>query len=102
MPKDGPSAGVAIATALVSLLFDKPARNDLSMTGEITLTGQVLAIGGLKDKVIAAHRAGIKTILLPVGNKRDLDEIPDVIKQDLELVPISKASEAIDRALVWD
>jgi ATP-dependent Lon protease len=72
------------------------------MTGEITLTGRVLPIGGLKDKVIAAHRAGIRTILLPRENKRDLDEIPDSIKEDLTLVPMSRAGEAIDRALIWD
>jgi len=102
IPKDGPSAGVALATTLASLLFDKPARNDMAMTGELTLTGRVLAIGGLKDKVIAAHRAGIRTILFPRANKRDLDEIPDSIKQDLDLIPISKASEAIEKTLVWD
>jgi ATP-dependent Lon protease len=72
------------------------------MTGELTLTGQVLAIGGLKDKVIAAHRAGIKTVLFPEANKRDLDEIPDIIKKDLKLIPIHRASEAIDRTLVSD
>ncbi len=102
VPKDGPSAGVAIATTIASLLFDKPARNDMAMTGELTLTGQVLAIGGLKDKVIAAHRAGIKTILLPDQNKRDLDEIPDAIKKDLTLVRISRAAEAIEKTLIWD
>jgi len=101
VPKDGPSAGVAIATTLASLLFDRPARNDVAMTGELTLTGQVLAIGGLKDKVIAAHRAGIHTILLPEQNKRDIDEIPESIKKDLELVTIARASEAIERTLIW-
>jgi ATP-dependent Lon protease len=102
VPKDGPSAGVAIATTLASLLFDRPVRNDYAMTGEITLTGQVLPIGGLKDKVIAAHRAGIQTILLPQANKRDLEEIPETIKKDLTFVSISKASDAIDRTLIWD
>jgi ATP-dependent Lon protease len=102
VPKDGPSAGVAIATTIASLLFDRPVRNDVAMTGELTLTGQVLAIGGLKDKVIAAHRAGIRTILMPDQNKRDLDEIPDSIKKDLTFVPISRASEAIDKTLIWD
>jgi ATP-dependent Lon protease len=102
VPKDGPSAGVAIATTIASLLFDRPARNDVAMTGEVTLTGQVLAIGGLKDKVIAAHRAGIETILLPEQNKRDIDEIPDSIKKDLTLVTMSRASEAIDKTLIWD
>jgi ATP-dependent Lon protease len=101
VPKDGPSAGVAIATTIASLLFNVPVRHDLAMTGEITLTGRVLPIGGLKDKVIAAHRAGIKTILLPEGNKRDLAEIPDAIKKDLELVTIARASEAIEKTLIW-
>ncbi|MDH3198730.1 MAG: AAA family ATPase, partial [Candidatus Krumholzibacteria bacterium] len=100
VPKDGPSAGVAIATTIASLLFGRAARNDVAMTGEVTLTGQVLAIGGLKDKVIAAHRAGIRTILLPQANRRDLTEIPESIKKDLELVTISRCSEAIERTLV--
>jgi ATP-dependent Lon protease len=101
VPKDGPSAGVAIAVTVASLLFQRPLRHDLAMTGEITLTGKVLAIGGLKDKVIAAHRAGIRTILFPKANKRDLQEIPDTIKKDLTLVPISRASEAIDKTIIW-
>jgi ATP-dependent Lon protease len=100
VPKDGPSAGVAIATTICSLLYNRPARNDVAMTGEITLTGQVLAIGGLKDKVIAAHRAGIKTVLFPDTNKRDLDEIPDIIKKDLNLIPMARAAEAIEKTLV--
>jgi ATP-dependent Lon protease len=102
VPKDGPSAGVAIATTIASLLFDRPARNDVAMTGELTLTGQVLGIGGLKDKVIAAHRAGIKTVLFPDSNRRDLEDIPDIIKKDLNLVPIHRASEAIDKTIVWE
>jgi ATP-dependent Lon protease len=102
VPKDGPSAGVAIATTLASLLFNKPVRNDFAMTGEITLTGQVLPIGGLKDKAIAAHRAGIQTILLPHANKRDLEEIPETIKKDLTFIPITRASDAIDKTLIWD
>jgi ATP-dependent Lon protease len=102
VPKDGPSAGVAIAATIASLLFNRPARNDVAMTGEITLTGQVLAIGGLKDKVIAAHRAGIRTVLFPEANRRDIDEIPDIIKKDLELVPLSRAAEAINKTLIAD
>jgi ATP-dependent Lon protease len=102
VPKDGPSAGVAIATTIASLLFDRPARNDVAMTGGITLTGQVLAIGGLKDKVIAAHRAGIRTVLFPESNRRDIDEIPDIIKKDLKLVPLRRAAEAIEKTLLRD
>ncbi len=102
VPKDGPSAGVALACTIASLLFDKRVRNDVAMTGEITLTGRVLPIGGVKDKVIAAHRAGIRTILLPRENKRDLDEIPESIKKDLTIHPMSRASEAIDKTLIWD
>jgi ATP-dependent Lon protease len=102
VPKDGPSAGVAIATTIASLLFDAPIRNDFSMTGEITLTGKVLPIGGVKDKVIAAHRAGIKTIILPRDNKRDLDEIPDTIKKSLKFILISTANQAIEKIMIWD
>jgi ATP-dependent Lon protease len=102
VPKDGPSAGVAIAASIASLLFDRPLRNDCAMTGEITLTGKVLAIGGLKDKVIAAHRAGIKTIIFPKGNLRELEEIPATIKKDLRFIPIVKADEAIERMILWD
>jgi ATP-dependent Lon protease len=100
VPKDGPSAGVAIASTIASLLFDAPIRNDHSMTGEITLTGKVLPIGGVKDKVIAAHRAGIKTIILPRENKRDLGEIPDTIKKSLEFVLIATANQAIEKILM--
>jgi ATP-dependent Lon protease len=102
VPKDGPSAGVAIATTLASLLFHKPIRHDLAMTGELTLTGKVLAIGGVKDKAIAAHRAGIKTVLLPKSNVRELEEVPEAIKRDLEFIPISQAGEAVEKALIWD
>ena len=84
IPKDGPSAGVGMFTSLVSLLTDKPVKSKLSMTGEITLRGNVLAIGGVKEKVTAAHRAGIRTIILPFANKRDLEEIPAHIKKDLK------------------
>ena len=101
VPKDGPSAGVAIAATIVSLLFNKPLRNDYAMTGEITLTGKVLPIGGLKDKVIAAHRAGIRTIIFPKGNLRELEEIPKTIKKDLTFVAIAKADEAIEKTIIW-
>ena len=102
VPKDGPSAGVAIASVITSLLLDKPIRNNFAMTGELTLTGKVLAIGGLKDKVIAAHRAGIETVMFPKSNIRELDEIPDIIKEGLELIPVARAEEAIQKVLIWD
>jgi len=102
VPKDGPSAGVAIATTIASVLLGKAIRNDVAMTGEITLTGRVLPVGGVKDKVIAAHRAGIRTILLPRANKRDLEEIPDSIKRELQIVTVTRADEAIDKTIVWE
>jgi ATP-dependent Lon protease len=101
VPKDGPSAGVAIAATVASLLFNRPLRNDYAMTGEITLTGKVLPIGGLKDKVIAAHRAGIKTIIFPKGNLRELEEIPETIKKDLVFIAVARADEAIEKTIVW-
>jgi len=95
IPKDGPSAGVTIVTALVSLLTGKPARRNVAMTGEITLTGRVLAIGGLKEKVLAAHRAGVKTVLAPARNRDDLEDLPDNVRQELEFHFIDEAAEAV-------
>ncbi len=86
MPKDGPSAGVTMFTALVSMLTGIRVRHDVAMTGEITLRGRVLPIGGLKEKVLAAHRAGIKRVLVPERNKADLDEVPAEVKNELEFV----------------
>ncbi len=99
IPKDGPSAGVTIVTALVSLLTGKPARRSIAMTGEITLTGRVLAIGGLKEKVLAAHRAGVKTILAPGRNQDDLEDIPENIRNELEFIFIEEAAQAVEAVL---
>ncbi|MBX3215375.1 MAG: endopeptidase La [Labilithrix sp.] len=99
MPKDGPSAGVTMFTALVSMLSGVRVRHDVAMTGEITLRGRVLPIGGLKEKVLAAHRAGIKRVLIPERNKADLDEVPAEIKNDLEFIQISKMDQLLEAAL---
>ena len=99
IPKDGPSAGVTMVTALVSLLTDKPAKRGVAMTGEITLTGRVLAIGGLKEKVLAAHRAGVRRIIAPERNRDDLEDIPDNVRTDLEFIFINEAREALAVAL---
>ncbi len=98
-PKDGPSAGIALCTAMVSVLTGIPARSDVAMTGEITLRGQVLPIGGLKEKLLAAHRGGIKRVLIPDDNKRDLKEIPDNIKGDLDIIPVKWIDEVLEVAL---
>ncbi|MCL2778545.1 MAG: endopeptidase La [Polyangiaceae bacterium] len=99
MPKDGPSAGVTMFTALVSMLTGVCVRHDVAMTGEITLRGRVLPIGGLKEKVLAAHRAGIKRVLIPERNKADLDEVPAEIKSDLDFVVVSKMDQVLEAAL---
>ncbi|HEI8900965.1 TPA: endopeptidase La [Proteus mirabilis] len=98
-PKDGPSAGIAMCTALVSSLTGNPVRSDIAMTGEITLRGQVLPIGGLKEKLLAAHRGGIKTVLIPDENKRDLEEIPENIVADLDIHPVKTIEEVLTLAL---
>ena len=100
-PKDGPSAGIAMCTALVSILSGTPVRSDVAMTGEITLRGQVLAIGGLKEKLLAAHRGGIKKVVIPEENRRDLKEIPDNIKEDLEIFPVQWIDEVLEVALQY-
>jgi ATP-dependent Lon protease len=98
-PKDGPSAGIGIATAMVSVLTGIPVRSDVAMTGEITLRGEVLQIGGLKEKLLAAHRGGIKTVLIPEENVKDLTEIPDNIKNRLEIVPVKWIDKVLEIAL---
>ncbi|MDA1372261.1 MAG: endopeptidase La [Proteobacteria bacterium] len=100
-PKDGPSAGVGMCTALVSVLTNIPVRANVAMTGEITLRGQVLRIGGLKEKLLAAHRGNIKTVIIPGDNERDLTEIPDNIKADLEIVPVRWIDEVLQHALQY-
>jgi ATP-dependent Lon protease len=99
IPKDGPSAGVTMATGLVSAIKGIKVRKDVAMTGEITLRGRVLPIGGLKEKLLAAHRGGIKTIIIPEENERDLKEIPDNIKADLSIKPVKWIDEVLDLAL---
>ncbi len=100
VPKDGPSAGIAIAAALTSLAMEKRIRNDVAMTGEITLTGKVLPVGGIKDKVIAAYRAGIREVILPTVNQKDLEEIPDKVKKRLRFTFVDKVEDGISVALV--
>ncbi|QJR82064.1 endopeptidase La [Alteromonas pelagimontana] len=98
-PKDGPSAGIAMCTALVSSLTGNPVKCEVAMTGEITLRGEVLAIGGLKEKLLAAHRGGIKTVVIPKENERDLEEIPDNVKRELKIHPVKWIDEVLDIAL---
>ena len=100
VPKDGPSAGVTITTAIVSALTNRAAKKDLAMTGEVTLRGNVLPIGGLKEKSLAAHRSGIKTILIPKGNIKDLDDVPETVKNDIKYIPVEKVDQVIEEALV--
>ena len=99
-PKDGPSAGVTMVTAVISTLTGIPVRKEVAMTGEVTLRGKVLPVGGIREKVLAAHRAGIKKILLPKENERDIDEIPEKVRKELEFVLISTVDEALSHALV--
>jgi ATP-dependent Lon protease len=101
-PKDGPSAGITIATALVSALTKKPVRKDVGMTGEITLRGRVLPIGGLKEKSLSAHRAGIKTIILPKENEKDIEDIPQSVKEGLSFITVSHLDEVLKVALAGD
>ncbi|MEY8368995.1 endopeptidase La [Anaerovoracaceae bacterium 42-11] len=100
VPKDGPSAGVTMCTAVISTLTDTPVRRDVAMTGEVTLRGKVLPVGGIREKVLAAHRAGIKKVLLPKDNAPDIDEIPNTVRRKMEFVLIDHVSKALDEALV--
>jgi ATP-dependent Lon protease len=98
-PKDGPSAGVAMATAIVSILTGIPVRRDVAMTGEITLRGRVLPIGGLKEKLLAALRGGLKTVIIPEDNVKDLADIPDEVKNGLEIIPAARVDDVLKVAL---
>jgi ATP-dependent Lon protease len=99
IPKDGPSAGVTITAALSSLYTGRRVRPDTSMTGEITLSGLVFPVGGIKEKVLAAHRAGIHRIILPARNEADLEDIPEDVRRELEIVPVTRINEVVDAAL---
>jgi ATP-dependent Lon protease len=100
IPKDGPSAGITMATALISALTNVPVSRHVAMTGEITLRGRVLPIGGLKEKSLAAHRAGIRTVLMPKDNEKDLEEIPESIREAMTFIPVGHMDEVLKHALV--
>jgi ATP-dependent Lon protease len=99
VPKDGPSAGVTMTTALVSLLTDRPMRPEVAMTGEVSLTGRVLPIGGVKQKLLAAHRGGLEEVVLPADNEADLDDVPEHVLEDLQVHLVSRVDEVLDVAL---
>ena len=99
MPKDGPSAGAAMATAITSALTDIPIHHDVAMTGEITLLGRILPIGGLREKTMAAYRAGIKKVVIPAENVPDLAEVDKVVKEKVEFLPVEKIDQVLDIAL---
>jgi len=101
-PKDGPSAGLAMVTSIVSVLTQIPVRKDIAMTGEVSLRGNAMPIGGLKEKLLAALRGGITTVLIPEENEKDLSEIPDNVKEGLTIIPVSHVSEVLKHALVRD
>ena len=100
VPKDGPSAGVTMTTALVSALTGKPVRQDVAMTGEVTLRGRVLPIGGLKEKTMAAYRAGIPTLVIPEENQKDLEKIPEHVLEQFKIVKVSDVKEVLKTALI--
>ena len=101
-PKDGPSAGIALATAILSALVQKEVKRELAMTGEITLRGRVLPIGGLKEKILAAHRGGVKIVLIPKENEKDLADIPKEVLKDVKIVLVNHMDEVIPHAIISD
>jgi ATP-dependent Lon protease len=100
VPKDGPSAGITIVMAIASALAEAPIRNDVAMTGEVTLRGKVIAVGGLKEKIMAAYRAGIKTVVFPSDNQKDIVEVPEAVRSSMTLVPVSAVDEVFRYAFV--
>jgi ATP-dependent Lon protease len=99
IPKDGPSAGITLATAIVSLLTGRKMRSGIAMTGEVTLLGRVLPIGGLKEKVLAAHRAGLKTVIVPAENQKDLEEVPVEVRTHMIFAPVERMQQVLELAL---
>ncbi|MBQ4181852.1 MAG: endopeptidase La, partial [Firmicutes bacterium] len=99
-PKVGPSAGVTMCVSVISALTGRPVRKDVAMTGEISLRGKILPVGGIKEKVLAAHRMGVKTILLPQENKADIDDLPETVRNDLRFVLLDTADDALKEALI--
>jgi ATP-dependent Lon protease len=99
IPKDGPSAGIAVTLAIASTLSNRPVRHDIAMTGEVTLRGRVLEIGGVKEKVLAAHRAGLRDVILPRGNERDLRDVPDDVREGIEFHFVDRMDEVVELAL---
>jgi ATP-dependent Lon protease len=100
IPKDGPSAGIAMVMAVASLFSERPVRGDVGMTGEVTLRGRVLPVGGIKMKVLAAHRAGLSTVILPKRNEKDLDDLPDEVRNTMLFILVETIDEAIDVAFL--
>ena len=99
-PKDGPSAGIAIVTSIISSITGVAVNKSVAMTGEVTLRGNILQIGGLKEKLLAAHRAGIKKVLIPFDNQKDLIEIPEIIKKSIQIIPVKTIDEVLKHALI--